>query len=128
MAARPSAPRSAISRRSAPPKPRARWRAPPCANPDGRLRPGLFVTGKLVLSEKQAPLVVKLSALQTLENRNVVFVREGEKFEPRDVELGDKDGEQAEVLFGLDEGDVYAARNSFVIKAEIGKASAAHEH
>jgi membrane fusion protein, heavy metal efflux system len=55
-------------------------------------------------------------------------VREGEKFEPREVELGDKDGEQAEVLFGLNEGDVYAARNSFVIKAEIGKATAAHEH
>ena len=71
---------------------------------------------------------MKLSALQTLENRNVVFVREGEKFEPREVELGDRDAEQAEVLFGLGEGDVYAARNSFVIKAEIGKASAAHEH
>jgi cobalt-zinc-cadmium efflux system membrane fusion protein len=97
-------------------------------NRDGRLRPGLFVTGRLVLSEKQAPIVIKLSALQTLEGRNVVFVRDGEKFEPRDVELGDKDGEQAEVLFGLSEGDVYAARNSFVIKAEIGKASAAHEH
>ncbi len=96
--------------------------------PDGRLRPGLFVTGRLILAEKQAPLVVKLSALQTLENRNVVFVREGEKFEPREVELGDRDAEQAEVLFGLGEGDVYAARNSFVIKAEIGKASAAHEH
>jgi membrane fusion protein, heavy metal efflux system len=98
------------------------------ANSDGRLRPGLFVTGRLILAEKQVPLLVKLSALQTLENRNVVFVREGEKFEPREVELGEKDGEQAEVLFGLNEGDVYAARNSFVIKAEIGKASAAHEH
>jgi cobalt-zinc-cadmium efflux system membrane fusion protein len=98
------------------------------ANPDGRLRPGLFVTGRLVLSEKQVPLAVKLSALQTLENRTVVFVREGEKFEPREVELGEKDAEQAEVLFGLSDGDIYAARNSFVIKAEIGKASAAHEH
>jgi cobalt-zinc-cadmium efflux system membrane fusion protein len=97
-------------------------------NPEGRLRPGLFVTGKVVLSEKQAPLVIKLSALQTMENRNVVFVREGDKFEPREVELGERDGEHAEVLFGLNEGDVYAARNSFVIKAEIGKASAAHEH
>lgn len=97
-------------------------------NPEGRLRPGLFVTGKVVLSEKRAPLVIKLSALQTMENRNVVFVREGDKFEPREVELGERDGEHAEVLFGLNEGDVYAARNSFVIKAEIGKASAAHEH
>lgn len=98
------------------------------ANAGGRLRPGLFITARLILSEKKAAMVIKLSALQTLENRSVVFVRDGEKFDAREVELGDKDGEHAEVLFGLAEGDVYAARNSFVIKAELGKAGAAHDH
>lgn len=93
-----------------------------------RLRPGLFVTARLVLQAKEAPLVVKLSALQTVENRTVVFVRKGNKFEPRDVELGDRDGENVEVLFGLVEGDVYAANNSFVIKAELAKGTASHEH
>jgi cobalt-zinc-cadmium efflux system membrane fusion protein len=93
-----------------------------------RLRPGLFVTGRLLLSEKPVAVVVKLSALQTMENRTVVFVRSGEKFEIRDVEIGARDGEFAEILFGVLEGDSYAAKNSFVIKAEIGKASAAHEH
>lgn len=97
-------------------------------NPDGRLRPGLFVTGRLLLSEKPVPLAIKLGAVQTFENRNVVFVRDGEKFEPRDVELGERDADQAEVVFGLAEGDVYAAKNSFVIKAELGKSTAAHEH
>lgn len=97
-------------------------------NPDGRLRPGLFVTGRLLLSEKPVPLAIKRDAVQTFENRNVVFVRDGEKFEPRDVELGERDAERAEVVFGLMEGDVYAARNSFVIKAELGKSTAAHEH
>jgi cobalt-zinc-cadmium efflux system membrane fusion protein len=97
-------------------------------NADGRLRPGLFATGSVVLGEKPVTLAVKLSALQTMDNRTVVFVRSGEKFEPREVELGQRDAERVEVLFGLEEGDVYAAHNSFVIKAEIGKASAAHEH
>jgi cobalt-zinc-cadmium efflux system membrane fusion protein len=97
-------------------------------NPDGRLRPGLFVTGRLLLSEKPVSLAIRLSALQTFENRNVVFVRDGEKFEPREVELGERDGDLAEVVFGLSEGDVYAARNSFVIKAELAKNTAAHEH
>lgn len=97
-------------------------------NPDGRLRPGLFVTGRLLLSEKPVPLAIKRDAVQTFENRNVVFVRDGEKFEPREIELGERDAEQAEVVFGLSEGDVYAARNSFVIKAELGKSTAAHEH
>jgi len=97
-------------------------------NEGGRLRPGLFVSAKLLLAEKPVDIAVKVSALQTMENRTVVFVRSGEKFEVRDVELGARDGEMVEILFGLVDGDVYAARNSFVIKAEIGKASAAHEH
>jgi cobalt-zinc-cadmium efflux system membrane fusion protein len=98
------------------------------ANKDARLRPGLFVTARLVLSAKPVALAVRTTALQTVENRTVVFVRSGDKFEARDVELGERDGEWVEVLFGLVEGDVYAARNSFVIKAELAKASATHEH
>lgn len=93
-----------------------------------RLRPGLFVTGRLILSARNVPVAIKLSALQTLENRPVVFVREGDKFEARDVELGERDAEWAEVLFGISEGDTYAAKNSFIIKAELAKGSASHDH
>jgi hypothetical protein len=69
-------------------------------------------------------VAVKSSALQTIENRTVVFVRTGDKFEVRDVEIGDRDREQVEILFGVLEGDVYAAKNSFIVKAELAKASA----
>lgn len=93
-------------------------------NRDGRLRPGLFASARILLAEKKVSLAVKLNALQTIENRTVVFVRSGDKFEPHEVELGMNDGEQAEVLFGLDEGDRYAAKNSFVIKAEMSKGAA----
>ena len=61
------------------------------ANAEQRLRPGLFVTGRVLLAEKPVPLAVKTSALQTHENRTVVFVRNGERFEARPVELGDRD-------------------------------------
>jgi cobalt-zinc-cadmium efflux system membrane fusion protein len=97
-------------------------------NAELRLRPGFFVTGRLLLSAKPAAIAVKSSALQTLENRTVVFVRVGDKFEPRDVEVGDRDPDQVEILFGLLEGDIYAAKNSFVVKAELAKGSATHEH
>lgn len=93
-----------------------------------RLRPGLFAVGTIVLGEKPVDLAVRLKALQTIDNRTVVFVRNGDAFEPRDVELGERDGEWAEVLFGLMPGDSYAAKNSFVIKAELAKGSASHEH
>ena len=93
-----------------------------------RLRTGLFVSARLILSAKKVPLAVKATALQSLESRNVVFVRNGTKFEARDVEIGARDSENIEILFGLLEGDKYAARNSFIVKAELGKGSASHEH
>ncbi len=98
------------------------------ANQSGRLRPGLFVTGRVVLAAREVPIAIKTSALQTVESRTVVFVRTGRRFEARDVELGERDAEHVEVVFGLIDGDVYAARNSFVIKAELAKGSASHEH
>ena len=97
-------------------------------NADRRFRPGLFVTARLILSAKSAPVAIRLSALQTVENRTVAFVRDGDKFEVRDLELGERDGEWVEVLFGISEGETYAAKNSFVIKAELAKGSATHEH
>jgi len=97
-------------------------------NPDGRLRPGLFVTGRLQLAAKPVKIAVKSVALQNHENRTVVFIRSGEKFEVRDVEIGARDPEYVEVLRGIDHGDVYAGKNSFVIKAELAKGEAAHEH
>jgi cobalt-zinc-cadmium efflux system membrane fusion protein len=97
-------------------------------NGDRRFRPGLFVTGRLILSAKNAPVAIRLSALQTIENRTVAFVRDGDKFEARDLELGDRDAEWVDVLFGVSEGEIYAAKNSFIIKAELAKGSATHEH
>ena len=97
-------------------------------NNELRLRPGLFISGRILFTAKPVNIAVKSSALQTLENRTVVFVRVGDKFEARDVEIGDRDPEHVEIAFGLLEGDVYAAKNSFVIKAELAKGSASHEH
>ena len=94
------------------------------ANPGQRLRPGLFVTARLTLSERKVAVAVKSAALQTIENRTVVFVRSDDKFEPRDVEIGERDPQFVEITFGVLEGDVYAARNSFILKSEMGKGAA----
>ncbi|MGM4905421.1 divalent metal ion exporter adaptor subunit IhpB [Tardiphaga sp. 866_E4_N2_1] len=97
-------------------------------NMDMRLRAGLFVSARLILSAKPVAIAVRASAIQTVENRSVVFVRSGDKFEARDVELGARDSDNVEILFGLLDGDRYAAKNSFIVKAELGKGSASHEH
>ncbi|KIZ45278.1 MULTISPECIES: divalent metal ion exporter adaptor subunit IhpB [Rhodopseudomonas] len=97
-------------------------------NPGMRLRAGLFVSARLVLSANDVAVAVRSEALQTLENRSVVFVRHGDKFEAREVEIGARDPEQVEIVSGLSEGDRYAAKNSFIVKAELSKGSASHEH
>jgi cobalt-zinc-cadmium efflux system membrane fusion protein len=98
------------------------------ANPEGRLRPGLFVTARLVLAKRSVPVAVRVGAIQTLENKTVVFVREGgDTLEARPVELGESDPKHVEVKAGLSAGERYVAENSFVVKAEMGKGEADHD-
>lgn len=97
-------------------------------NQDRTMRPGLFVVGTVFLSAKPVAVTVKPSALQTLNDQTVVFVREGQKFEAREVSVGGRDPEKVEIVSGLSAGDTYAAKNSFVIKAELAKGEGGHEH
>lgn len=98
------------------------------SNPDGHLRPGMFVRADLVVSEENARIVVPDTAIQTIENRTVVFVEEHGGFEKRFVTLGRKSGKDCEVLSGLNPGERYAATGTFILKAELGKAEAEHVH
>jgi membrane fusion protein, heavy metal efflux system len=97
-------------------------------NPDGSWRPGLFVTVDLVQDETEVPVAVSAEAIQTYRDWKVVFGRFGELFEVRPVELGRSDGKWVEVVNGLAPGTPYAATNSFVLKADLGKAGASHDH
>ena len=69
-----------------------------------------------------------VDAIQTLNDWPVVFGRYGEHFEARPLKLGRSDGKMVEVLSGLSAGEQYATGNSFVIKSELGKAGASHDH
>ncbi len=94
-------------------------------NEKGRLRPGLFVTAEIATGEIDAPVTVKLAALQTWKDKPVVFAEDGDVFAAREVELGARDSERVEVLSGLLPGDKYVSENSFILKAELGKGEAA---
>lgn len=97
-------------------------------NPDLALRPGLFVTGELTVSQQPVSLAVKRTALQTFRDWNVIFINDGNKFQAVPLELGVKDGEFVEVLSGLKPNQKYVSDNSFIIKADIEKSGAAHDH
>lgn len=96
-------------------------------NSEHRWAPGLYVTGEVTLAQHAAALAIQSSAIQMIEDRPVVFVQADGKFSAHPVALGKTDGERTEVLQGLVTGDVYAAANSYVIKAELRKSEAGED-
>lgn len=97
-------------------------------NAKGQWRPGLPVSVELTADEVEVPLAVATEAVQSLRDWQVVFGRYGQQFEARPLELGRRDAHFVEVLGGLKAGERYAAKNSFLVKADIGKAGASHDH
>ncbi|MCB0359943.1 MAG: efflux RND transporter periplasmic adaptor subunit, partial [Bdellovibrionales bacterium] len=97
-------------------------------NPTNRLQPGLFVTGVLSKTEAEVPLAVTRDAVQTFRDWNVVYLTDGHVFQAMPVELGRRDSRHVEVLAGLLPGDRYVSQNSFIVKADIEKAGASHDH
>jgi len=98
-------------------------------NEDGKWRPGMTVEGDVHLSgNKKESLAVEKSAIQNMENNDVVFVQEGDEYKMRSVKLGKNDGEYIEILEGIKEGEKYVSKSSFIIKADIGKSAAKHDH
>jgi cobalt-zinc-cadmium efflux system membrane fusion protein len=94
------------------------------ANGDGVWRPGSFVTAAIAVEEQAVPLVIPASAVQTIDNEKVVFVRTPEGFEKRQVGLGRNDDRFVEVVTGLRSGEVIAGSNTFPLKAQLMKALA----
>ena len=98
------------------------------ANNDGRLRPGTLVRAELLLGSETVPLAVRAAAIQELRGEQVVFVRAGDSYEARPIVAGRSDGEWVEVLGGLASATSYVSENSYLVKADILKATAGHDH
>ncbi len=97
-------------------------------NDDGRWRPGMAVEAHVVVDEAEIPLRLPMSALQRFRDRQVAFIRVGDTYEIRPLELGRSDGEWVEVREGLNVGDEVVVEQSFLIKADIEKSGASHDH
>jgi len=97
-------------------------------NPDGIWRPGLFTQGEIQLGEHSVPVAVPSSSLQTFRDWTVVFLNEGTIYEVLPVTVGRRDGELVEITAGLEPGMRYVTGNSFLLKADILKSGASHDH
>ena len=68
-----------------------------------------------------------MSAVQSIKGETFVFVRTADGFEARQVVTGRYDSRRVEILRGLSIGDKIATANTFVLKADLGKAEIEHE-
>jgi cobalt-zinc-cadmium efflux system membrane fusion protein len=90
-------------------------------------RPGSFITAEIPTDEAPVAVVVPKTALQSLKGDTVVFVRTPEGFEARKVAIGRQDARLAEVISGLVAGEHIASANTFILKADLGKAEVEHD-
>jgi len=99
-------------------------------NDDGEWRPGLFVTGRVETASVDVPLAVPATAIQTVGEVPVVFVKDDDGFEPQPVHLGRRGPHSVEVTDGISPGDVYVAAGAFTLKAELqrGELGEGHGH
>ena len=92
------------------------------------LTPGLLVEGHIVVDEFTAKLAVENDAIQSIGEQPGVFVKQDDEYAFAPLGLGRRDDRYVEVLSGLKPGQLYVSKNSYLIKADIEKSEAEHEH
>ena len=97
-------------------------------NHDGFWRPGMSVRGQITVDQRTVPLAVKTAGLQQFRDFTVVFAKVRDTYEVRMLELGTRGPEWTEVKGGIKPGQPYVSEGSFVIKADIDKSGASHDH
>jgi membrane fusion protein, heavy metal efflux system len=100
----------------------------PLPNRDGFWRAGMSVQGVVTVESRRVPLAVRTEALQAFRDFTVVFAQVGNTYEVRMLELGTRGPEWTEVLGGIKPGQTYVTKGSYVIKADIEKSGASHDH
>lgn len=97
-------------------------------NSEAHWRPGMHINADIVVAEIPVALAVRKDAIQSFRDMAVVFARHGDTFEVRMLEFGAEDDEYIEVLGGLKPDTDYATKNSFILKADVLKDGASHDH
>jgi len=93
------------------------------SNPEGRWRPGLFVTGRIVIDEVSANVVVPKDALVRLDGQTCVFLQTDRGFKPQTVMVGRSNDSSVEIIAGLAVGQKYVIRGAYTLKSELNKPS-----
>jgi cobalt-zinc-cadmium efflux system membrane fusion protein len=91
-------------------------------NPKGKMRPGQFVTARILGDKRQASvevLAVPRRAVTSVEGKSVLFVRTKDGFQRRIVETGLSDPDHTEIKKGVTDGEMVATDGAFLLKSEL---------
>lgn len=91
-------------------------------------KPGQFVKARITRAAAPAAITVSSDALQSFRDWTVVYAKFGDQFEVRPVTVGRQSNQRAEILTGLSVGQEYVGKNSYLLKADLGKSEAEHDH
>ena len=97
-------------------------------NPARRWQPGVFVTARVTLSRSRVPVAVPEEAIIRMADGPAVFRAAGTRFELALVRLGRSDGATTEILEGLAARDSIVVQGAFLLKSELAKGEAEHDH
>ena len=97
-------------------------------NRERRWRPGEFVMVHIETARVAVDRAVPVEAIQIYEGAQVVFVQDERGIRPHPVQIGRRNDELAELLDGPPVGARLVVKNSFLMKAELGKSAAGHGH
>ena len=97
-------------------------------NIDDRWFPGQLVQADVVTKEFDPILALRKSALQSLDDKLGVFVKEAEVYRFIPIETGRSDADFIEVISGISADTEYVVTNSYLLKADIEKSESSHDH
>ncbi|MBL4942518.1 MAG: HlyD family efflux transporter periplasmic adaptor subunit [Colwellia sp.] len=97
-------------------------------NTDELLSEGYFVSADIEIGTYDVAMAVKREALQSFRDFTVVYAKVGNEYEVRMLELGRIVGNEIEVLGGISIGTEYVTENSYILKADVEKSGASHDH
>ena len=87
-----------------------------------------MLEASVIVDQFSAELAVKVNAIQEIDAQQGVFVKDGDTYSFTPLVLGRMDNAFVEVMQGLNEGDEYVSDNSYLLKADLGKNEAEHNH
>ncbi len=85
------------------------------ANPDGRLKPDMFANVEIITDVNRAAISIPKSAVLNDEGKTVVFVGEGDGYKKREVHVGIQNGDQVEIVEGLNAGDKVVVKGNYLL-------------